>query len=439
MKLSQFVFIIPTNNEKYALYNSFDNSIAVIDDELKTILEKETFSDLPPEHLDTLLEIGVIRTDDADEWKMLEYKKKSLRFAPPKTEVYVIPTLKCNLKCTKCGNYTDTMDTKTAESVVKAIQKETQTRLWTFIAGGEPLLNFDITYTISKTLTEWAQQKNISYINSIITNGTLLTESVIDTLSPYMSSVQVTLEGPARYHDTVRVHKDGTKTFDTIIQTINMLSEKNIHTVINVPLTTENHELVPELIDYLRSIGIAEGGIIHVRFFLSPKNSNGVCVVHSPLCDEGYDKALLLLKTWETAWSRGFRATAKPTQTPYCTGIKERSYIVGPKGYMYKCLTQVGTSEKAGVIKNGVLTSKTNTFYDLMKRDVTSSTECTSCRYAPLCAGGCPVRSKEKYNTYHGPDCGPRKDLFDKRIQLFLRFKYPQHFGADEGTRTPNV
>jgi radical SAM protein with 4Fe4S-binding SPASM domain len=206
-----------------------------------------------------------------------------------------------------------------------------------------------------------------------------------------------------------------------------------------VPLTKENHAMVPELIEYLRSIGIAEGGIIHIRFFLSPKNRNGVCVSHSPLCDEGEAHALLLKKIWETAWSRGFRATAKPTQTPYCTGTKEGSYIVGPKGYVYKCLTQVGTSEKAGVIKNGVINTQSNIFYDLMKRDVTAITECTSCKYAPICAGGCPVRSKEKYNTYHAPDCGPRKELFDKRIQLFLRFKYPQHFGEDEGTRTPNV
>jgi uncharacterized protein len=146
------------------------------------------------------------------------------------------------------------------------------------------------------------------------------------------------------------------------------------------------------------------------------------------------------MDVWEQVWSRGFRATAKPTQTPYCSCIKDGAYTIDPEGNVYKCIHMVkNPAEKAAVIKDGTISSKTTVFLDLMSRDATKIEECSQCTYVPLCAGGCPIRAQSQSSTFHAPDCGPRKTLFDKRIELFLRFKHPERFGEDEGTRTPNV
>ena len=445
MKLSDFCFFVPTKYEgKYALYNSFNNTIAVIDDELKTILQSGDFSALPEEHVDALKSIEVLREDDEDELKLLEYKKKSLRFASDKTEFYVIPTYKCNLTCPTCNTGDTTMSEETAENVIEAIKKETENRksayLWTCFLGGEPLLEPEITFKISKELSEWAKKRTINFNNFLATSGTLLSEEVINRFYPYVTSMQVTLEGPRSYHDKNRTYTDGKGTFDDVIDGIMLLKERGIHTVINVPVMKENCSLVPELVEYLKGKGIAEGGFIHVRLFLSKGFSNGVCLSHSPLCNEGDDNAKLLMDLWEKVWKKGFRATAKPSQTPYCTCIRDGAYVIDPEGDVYKCIAMVGNpAEKAAVIRNGTVTSETHTFYDLMSRDATKIEECSQCKYVPLCAGGCPEVSRSRYSTYHAPDCGFRKTLFDKRIELFLRFKHPKHFGMDEGVRTPNV
>ncbi len=443
MKLTQYIFLVPTKNTgKYALYSSFNNVYAILDEELKNVLESKNFSALPQQHLDSLKKYEIMREDDEDELKMLQYNKKTLQFAPERTEFYLIPTLKCNMGCRTCTPQNLSMSESTVAHTLEAVKKETRekktSQLWTVILGGEPLMEQEITLKMSKELTEWAKKENIVLNNSLATNGTLLTEEVLTQFIPYISSVQVTLEGPRHWHDRTRL-VNGKGSFDEVIKAVQLLMKYNIHTIINVPLTRESCALVPELVDFLKSIGISEGGIIHIRFFLSADVSNGICYSYSPLCNENVDDALLLMKVWEDAWSRGFRATAKPTQTPYCSCVKDSVYIADPLGNVYPCISMVGDpAERTAVIKEGALV-RTRLFYDLMGRDATTIEKCRQCKYTPLCAGGCPLSAKKQYNTYYTAHCGPRKALFDKRIELFLRFKHPKHFGEDEGTRTPNV
>ena len=445
MKLTKYVFLVPTKRTgKYALYNSFNNIFAIIDDELKDVLESGDFSRLPQQFVDSLKSSEFIREDHEDELKMLQYKKKDMRFSAWKTEFYIMPTTACNLSCPSCRLGDKTMSDKTVENTLEAVKREAKergsTHLWTFILGGEPLLEADIALRLSQELAEWAKKEQVLFNNCLITNGTLLTEDILDKFAPYVTSMQVTLEGPRSYHDTVRVYKDGTPTFDHVIDGLMLLKEHNIHTIINVPITKENCTSVPELIEYLKEKGIHEGGIMHVRLFLSENQINNVCLSYSPLCNEGREDAVLMMDVWEEAWKRGFRATAKPTQTPYCSCIKDGAYTIDPEGNVYKCIAMVGNpDERAAVLEDGTISSKNHTFYDLLSRDATQIPECSQCKYLPLCAGGCPLRAKSLQNSYHAPDCGLRKSLFDKRIELFLRFKHPEHFGADEGTRTPNV
>ena len=443
MYLTKYSFFVPTKKGgKYALYNSFNNIFAIIDEELKDMLESQDFSSLPQEYIDSLKQVEVIRDDDEDELKMLEYKKKSLRFASDKTEFYIIPTFACNIQCPPCKTRDVTMDEETVKSVIEAVKRETKMRgssqLWTVLFGGEPLVELDTTFRISKEISEWAKREGIIFNNSLVSNGTLLSEEVIDKFKPYITSMQVQLEGSRDYHDRIRVYTNGEGTFDDVIESLMLLKENTVHTIINVPVTRENHKYIPELVDYLKGKGVAEGGIMHIRLFPSEKDS--VCLSYSPLCGEGDTDAALLMDVWEQVWARGFRATAKPTQTPYCSCIKDGAYTIDPEGNVYKCIQMVGDpAKKAAVIKDGAISSKTDVFYDLMSRDATAITECSQCIYAPLCAGGCPLKAWNQNTTYHAPECGVRKTLFDKRIELFLRFKHPERFGEDEGTRTPNV
>ncbi|MBU7001450.1 MAG: SPASM domain-containing protein [Theionarchaea archaeon] len=405
MKLSRYVFFVPTFKEgKYALYNSFNNSIAAVDDELKTILESEMFSKLPPQHIQSLKSLEVLREDEDNELDMLAYKKRSLRYDPTRAEFHIIPTYKCNMQCSGCTPRSESMDDSCLENTLKAVKKEAieskTGALWTFIVGGEPFLEEDITFRLSQELSKWAEEEGITFLNSIATNGTLLSNPVLERIHPYVSSMQVTLEGPKPYHDGRRTDADGRGTFDEAVKAIILLQDRKIHTVINVPVTIENYTTIPDLIEYLKEMGIHEGGITHVRLFFSSGYRNGICYQHSPLCNEGDVRAEVMKRVWEGAWERGFRATAKPTQTPYCTCIRERAYTIDPLGNVYKCVAMAGNpAERVATIENGAISPRSSVFYEMMSRDVTRMGQCASCKYRPLCAGGCLLRAREEHDA----------------------------------------
>ena len=89
--------------------------------------------------------------------------------------------------------------------------------------GGEPLLNF---ITITKVV-EYAIKKKEIIDFSITTNGTLLTEEIVDFFIKHKFTVFVSLDGPPPIHNRYRVYKNGTPTFFDIYKKLEMIKRKN--------------------------------------------------------------------------------------------------------------------------------------------------------------------------------------------------------------------
>lgn len=133
----------------------------------------------------------------------------------------------CNLNCKYCyadgGNYRKEiglMDDKTADDVVRFIKKYFPDVDTIFFFGGEPLLNIKIIEFICEQLRE----KHFK----LITNGFFINDIIIEVIKKYNIKIGVSIDGPEYIHDEFRITKNGSTTFQIILQNINRLKEHGI-------------------------------------------------------------------------------------------------------------------------------------------------------------------------------------------------------------------
>lgn len=149
----------------------------------------------------------------------------------------------CNLKCKYCvyfseaylhyqRQYQDKMDFSIAKKAIdyyiegyKKVKKGSPYKRGAItFYGGEPLLNFKLIKEIINYLKSIGEDN--SFIYSITTNGTLLTNEIIDFLVTNDFVISVSLDGPEEIHDNNRKYIDGRGSFSTVIKNILQLRER---------------------------------------------------------------------------------------------------------------------------------------------------------------------------------------------------------------------
>jgi len=89
--------------------------------------------------------------------------------------------------------------------------------------GGEPLLNFDLIVEIVEIAKKLYHRK-ISF--NLTTNGTILSEKMIDFFHDNDFSLGISLNGPQGEHDRLRIFPDGAGTFNRVWDNIQVMREK---------------------------------------------------------------------------------------------------------------------------------------------------------------------------------------------------------------------
>lgn len=145
-------------------------------------------------------------------------------------------TQSCNLRCEYCtysGNYytrTHSIKKMPAETAFKAVDfmvKHSKEKKVVSIGfyGGEPLLAFDLIKQVIEYIEANYAGKNFKY--TITTNGTLLTEEIIDYLVAKDFVLMISLDGPEEVHNRHRKFADGTGSFDKIRQNLTMVKKRH--------------------------------------------------------------------------------------------------------------------------------------------------------------------------------------------------------------------
>jgi uncharacterized protein len=170
-------------------------------------------------------------------------------------------TSKCNLSCSYCllsGDYINhtglnqqemAWDTarKAIDFFVSRAKKDGCFRVDFF--GGEPLLSFPLIKRIVSSIKEMFNQRNQELMIAITSNGTIMTEEIVDFLYDNDVLLQFSIDGTKELHDTNRKFK-GTDvgSFDTIVKNLQLISDRNNDFFLNnirlkAVITTESIEI----------------------------------------------------------------------------------------------------------------------------------------------------------------------------------------------------
>lgn len=164
-------------------------------------------------------------------------------------ELIIQVTQKCNLRCGYCfygeNNYTNRTHTHldmSFETAKKAIDyalthsRGINTSLSVAFYGGEPLINFDLIKQCISYIENKTENKKMRY--SMTTNGTLLTDEIIEYLMEKDFKLLISLDGIKETHDMNRKFVNGQGSYDTVMSNIKHIKEKYPEFVKNISYNT---------------------------------------------------------------------------------------------------------------------------------------------------------------------------------------------------------
>lgn len=138
----------------------------------------------------------------------------------------------CNLHCSYCylgEKKNKVMPREVAEKAINIAvheaTKQNDKKIEVYFIGGEPLLAFDDMMYYVDYINKNCEINDLTPSFSTTTNGTLLTESIIEFLIINHFSLKISIDGTKKAHDLNRKYYDGRNSYDTIVSKIPLIKQ----------------------------------------------------------------------------------------------------------------------------------------------------------------------------------------------------------------------
>jgi uncharacterized protein len=400
------------------------------------------------EAVERLAENGFLVESADAERRALDRYFQTVKSDPSELNVTVLTTLQCNFACDYCfqgdhGDYNkfaEKMSPETARRVGDWIERELdrvrpEKFLLTFF-GGEPLLNLPVMYGLSERLFHASARRGVPFSVSIITNGLLLTEEIVDRMVPLgLVGVKITLDGDRDTHNRMRPLRGGQGTFDRIVENIRRVSGK-CGVAIGGNFDESSVDSYPALLDFLREQEFADK-LVKVNFKPVVRSSeaaprpvkgvlplipvgadgrptkplNGTCMTSAgagggSTCDSCafLDDKMTFLR--DETRRRGF-PTPDGVHNGPCHVHMQHAHTIGPDGSLFACPGFTG--ERGQSI--GHIDDRRDAFRDAARTAfdrLAPWKACGDCAFIPVCAGGCVAASHSLLGDMNTPTCHKR-------------------------------
>jgi len=260
--------------------------------------------------------------------------------------------------------------------------------------GGEPLLNFKVIPAVVDYACQKASEDGKKVTFAITTNGTLLTEEIIDFFRQKNIGVTVSMDGTESVHDRYRRFPDGSPSYGIMLPKIKRLlnGSDNRPAVARVTLV-EGPDKVPQILDHLLDLGFTEVGFApvttgHPDYQLSNHDMD-------LLLGEFQNLSQKFLYAAEKRRFYGFSnvidmlvALHQGEVMNYPCGAGLGLFSTDPRGKLYLCQRFTGQEEFCmGDIFNGFNHEKLETFRD--QAEISNKADCKRCWARTICTGGC--------------------------------------------------
>lgn len=409
LKKSRYSKFIEKNGNYY-LFNSLSRScIKILKDEVnkvKRILSYENHViGEEKEYQDILIKNGFVIEHTIDELSRLEFMYNSSFFNTSSISLVMVPTLKCNFKCSYCfeEGHKHTEPKKEYFEIMKKFAEKNfkyKKKVQISLFGGEPLLKKDETFNF----LDYVLDKKIDYkfdlTTHITTNGYLLdNETITQLISKYhCKSLQVTLDGKKETHDKIRILHNNGKTFDVIV--------KNFKNAVNYSIKNEK-----ELVFFLR-INLLNQSLSDIESIFKlfneierPKITTVIRPVYNTRCfdNTNSNNNSDLKKFYNMAKKYNFKVIKHTYYLQHCEAGGGINFLhLNPDLKVWKCINDMSVNYSCiGYIDNkgDLIINSENLLNVFNKSNPFKDEKCRNCYNLPICYGGCPLfyeKNKER-------------------------------------------
>ncbi len=355
-------------NDKEYIFNTNNNGL----------IERtsETFNE---EEQRYLIENNFWVADDLDEADELEREiNRNIQSGTDNLTLTIELTNQCNFKCIYCSQEKNEkmMTKETADAILQkakellAVHKFPSIRIHYF--GGEPLMNIPLLLYFDEQFREICAAYKAAYIPTITTNGSLLTDELLEKIG--FHTIQLTLEGMEQTHNHLRV--SDSFHFQEELDLIERILQKSQSKIIfRMNICKQNKNEAVELHQMIL------GKFGHERFEISPNimlkfHENDPVDALSP---KEFADTLFQIRLLMDELTGNF-TLPMPKPLP-CNFLYGNAYAISPDGYCDFCssYTQNGKTKFTDVDITA-------------KQKLTFRPECRNCKCLPLCLGGCVVQ-----------------------------------------------
>lgn len=325
----------------------------------------------------------------------------------------------CNLGCAYCyaglGEYGAPMKRMSEFTSIQAIDflmdaSKDMPQVSVILFGGEPTLNWDQLVNTVEYGKKHAKEYGKTIDFSLTTNGTVLTDRMIDFLVEHDVGISVSMDGDKETQDKSRPYKkDGIGSYDMVSRNAQKLISKHKTKPVAARVTlTKGYPNVKHTFEHLQGLGFHEVGFAPVsemdeEFFLNESEMNR-------LLDEFEDLTETFIEEAKENRYFGFSNLVnvlvelhRGVNKSYGCGAGIGFFAVSPTGDLFLCHRFNEQEDyKMGDIYNGVNESfRSQLLNDL---HVDNKTTCSQCPLKHTCSGGCYYEALERQGEITSPN-----------------------------------
>ena len=335
-------------------------------------------------------------------------------------------TDRCNLRCHYCylPHVREDMSYEIGVQCVDAIFRSAKSNNLNHIklkyAGGEPLLNFPIINKVHRYAKMVAQNNNISLNGVVLSNGTLLTEIIIEQMKELQLRLMISVDGIGEVHDLHRPYAGNKGSFTDVKKAIQMALNLDLKPHLSVTISSRTVEYLDELLSWIVSMDLP----FNLNFYR--ENELSASFTDMQMDEEKIIQGMLSayeiiksnLPKRSLLSSLVDKGDLSHSHLRTC-GVGQNYLVFDQNGMVSKCQMLISkpiTNNKVFDPLKVVREDKSN----LQNLPVLEKDVCKSCEWKFWCAGGCSLstyRATKSYNL-NSPNCKIYKAIYPEAVKL---------------------
>lgn len=432
MKFSKHnIFSKIHDSENYFIVNILSGNADIVNPDdaqkIKTLIKEGALND--EQFLGEMKEKGYWVDESVEK---LQYRNKYLDFIDSRDEdeiqIFFVPNYSCNFACSYC--YQDEyapaksdLKEELIDAFFSYIQKEFAGKpKYITVFGGEPLLGSPRQKEIISYIVEKSNAVGISLC--FVTNGYNLVDYIDIIKKGVVREIQITLDGTADVHNSRRILKGGTSTFERIVEGVDACLANGLSVNLRMVIDKDNINNLPDFARFAIDKGWTKNPLFKTQIGrnyelhhcqsapdklfsrVSLYQSLYEIIKQNPHVVEFYKPAYSISKFLA---ENGSMPEPLFDSCPACKSEWAFDYT----GNIYPCTATVGKADESLGTFYPEVTRKQDAISAWENRDVTSIAECKDCSLQLACGGGCGSVAKNRTGNVCSADCRPIKELLE--------------------------